>query len=604
MIRNATSHTMLSAPSGRLGLGWWLKGRELSLQVLLVTALHWLLRHLLSLVLIIAVLLLGRAGWDEWQAWQGIRAESAQLNDAEPTINASLQKLALEVNSRAAGLDVATLAKVEERITAVDSEIARRRLERQQFFGLAPILEGQTIVQARLRVLQIDGAIGLLQRERIWLQDAKLRCLDTQSAQAQRVELEKLRQRHVTLYLKWEAVGRDIDALEKERWVKSRIPGTAEYQRVQALIEHRSQLLVENQRADTDYRQQLAQVNGARNLPPLAALPLPTNAVKEALQPLHTRMDELRILERGNWVGKSWRPVKEVLPTALGILLGIMLTPIAIKALFYFVLAPLAARRPPMQLLPDSGGALTLETGESSVSRAITIDSVHELLVHSEFLQSASITGEKTTQWLLSRRFALTSLSAGMVALTRIRCDAPESAVISATHNALAEIGVLNLPAGSAVVMQPHNLVGVVQRRDTPLRITAHWRLNSLHAWLTLQLRYLVLHGPARLIVQGCRGVQLETGTGGRAINQAATIAFSANLLYSTGRCETFAAYLLGKQELLNDRFGISQGTSVSESGNVGFFVYEQAPYVHRKAGVTGRGLEGLTDSVLKVLGI
>ena len=154
---------------------------------------------------------------------------------------------------------------------------------------------------------------------------------------------------------------------------------------------------------------------------------------------------------------------------------------------------------------------------------------------------------------LLNWRFALTSLSGGMVALTRIRCDVPEMFVISATHNALAEIGVLNLPAGSAVVMQPHNLVGVMQQRDTPLRITAHWRLTSLHAWLTLQLRYLALHGPARLIVQGCRGVQVEPASGGRAINQAATIAFSANPTYSTQRCETFAAYLLGQQELLND---------------------------------------------------
>jgi hypothetical protein len=191
-----------------------------------------------------------------------------------------------------------------------------------------------------------------------------------------------------------------------------------------------------------------------------------------------------------------------------------------------------------------------------------------------------------------------------MVALTRIRCDVPESFVISATHNALAEIGVLSLPAGSAVVMQPHNLVGVVQQRDTPLRITAHWRLTSLHAWLTLQLRYLALHGPARLIVQGCRGVQVEPATGGRAINQAATIAFSANLRYSTRRCETFAAYLLGQQELLNDCFGRAPGAGVSEPGDVGYFVYEQVPRADRKAGITGRGLEGLTDSVLKVLGI
>ena len=53
------------------------------MQVLLVTILRWLLRHLLWLVLIVAVLLLGRAGWVEWQAWQSMRAESVRLNDAD-----------------------------------------------------------------------------------------------------------------------------------------------------------------------------------------------------------------------------------------------------------------------------------------------------------------------------------------------------------------------------------------------------------------------------------------------------------------------------------------------------------------------------------------
>lgn len=230
--------------------------------------------------------------------------------------------------------------------------------------------------------------------------------------------------------------------------------------------------------------------------------------------------------------------MQKVLPAAVLILRGIIVTPVAIKALFYFVLAPLAARRPPVRLLPDSEGVLTLETGVSSVSRAITVDSAHELLVHPEFLQSASIGGEKTTQWSLNWRFALTSLSAGMLALTRIRCEVPEIFVISATRHALAEIAVIDVPAGSAVVMQPHNLVGVIQRRDTPLRISAHWRLASLHAWLTLQLRYLALHGPVRLIVQGGRGARVVPAVGGRAINQAATIGFSANLPYATRRCE------------------------------------------------------------------
>ena len=71
-----------------------------------------------------------------------------------------------------------------------------------------------------------------------------------------------------------------------------------------------------------------------------------------------------------------------------------------------------------------------------------------------------------------------------MAALTRIRRDVTEMFVISAAQNALAESGVLNLPAGSTVVMQPYNLVGAMQGRDTPLRITAHWQLTRLHILL------------------------------------------------------------------------------------------------------------------------
>lgn len=209
------------------------------MQVLLVTVLRWLLRHLLSLVLIIAVLLLGRVGWVEWQAWQSMRAESARLIDADRSITASLQKLALEVNARAAALRTAKLTALEARITAIDSEIARKRLERQPLAGLAPILAGKSIVGAQLQAFQIDGAISLLQRERNWLQDVKLRLLATQSAEAQRAKLEFLRQRHASLYVQWQAVGQERDALEQKHRVKSHVPGTAEYQKIQALNERR-----------------------------------------------------------------------------------------------------------------------------------------------------------------------------------------------------------------------------------------------------------------------------------------------------------------------------------------------------------------------------
>ncbi len=111
---------------------------------------------------------------------------------------------------------------------------------------------------------------------------------------------------------------------------------------------------------------------------------------------------------------------------------------------------------------------------------------------------------------------------------------------------------------------------------------------------MELVLRFLIFHGPAKLIVKGCRGIRVEQAGKGRSINQAATIGFSANLAYSNTRCETFASYLMGKQELFNDKF----------AGENGFYFYEETPHFGKKTGITGRGIEGVTDSILKIFGI
>jgi hypothetical protein len=280
------------------------------------------------------------------------------------------------------------------------------------------------------------------------------------------------------------------------------------------------------------------------------------------------------------------------------------MVPIGIKAFYYFVIAPIASRYVGFRLLPDvSGvieGAAERMKGDfdrlkvSEVSHAVTIDKNQELLLHPEYLQSSANHGTKDTKWLLDWSYPLTSVAAGLFGLTRIRTESTDTIVVSATKDPLSEVGIISVPEGSALVLQPHMLIGVVHSTNVPIRISKHWRLGSLHAWLTLQLRFLAFHGPVKLIVKGCRGVRVEAAGNGRSINQAATIGFSANLTYATTRCETFGAYLLGKQELFNDNFG----------GGPGFYIYEEMPRGGKKSGLFGRGIEGLTDSLLKVLGV
>jgi uncharacterized protein (AIM24 family) len=290
--------------------------------------------------------------------------------------------------------------------------------------------------------------------------------------------------------------------------------------------------------------------------------------------------------------------VRANLPKAILILLGILITPSVIKTFLYFVLAPAASRLSPICILPNPNAPAPTEPRPSAVSMPIDVGLDEELLVQANFLQSSSLPARKHTVWLLNWQIPFASVASGMFALTSIRPEGatPTRVVVSAQDDAFGEVGAIEIPAGAAMVIQPRSLAGIVKPAGSAVAITRHWRLASLHAWLTLQFRYLTFHGPCKVILKGCRGVRSEEPQADqpRLINQAATLGFSANLDYRTTRCETFVSYLRGQENLFNDLF----------SGGPGRFVYEEVPAGDRRTGIAGRGLEGFLDAVLKAFGI
>jgi hypothetical protein len=295
--------------------------------------------------------------------------------------------------------------------------------------------------------------------------------------------------------------------------------------------------------------------------------------------------------------------IRKVFLNALWILVVVTLAPVGIKAFWYWIVAPAVETRPPTRLRPQAGvppRALSADARDlpsrekiSAVSQELSIGSQEELLVQPEFLQRSAARSRKSTQWLLDWRYPFTSLAARMVALDRIRATPDESFVISSRNDPFAEVGVLELAEGEALVLQPRTLVGLVQSIEQPIRIQRRW-VFSVSALITMQFRYLIFRGPGKLLVQGCRGIRVEQAGRGHSIDQGATMGFSPNLDYAPRRSETFGAYLLGTRGLFNDNF----------AGGPGYYVYEEMPYLGRRSGITGRGLEGLTDGVLKVFGI
>ncbi len=305
-----------------------------------------------------------------------------------------------------------------------------------------------------------------------------------------------------------------------------------------------------------------------------------------------------RVSANGSWGQKARLFAERIhVPAALQqagyALVAIIVSPFLIRLFCYFVLAPAAMRRPAVRLLATEESEVAIPPAErSATSVGVRLAAGEELLVRSGYLQTTSDAGGKGTQWLLDSRHPITSLVTGLTFLTRIRGEG-EITTVSAVRDPFAEVTVLTLPEGSACVLQPRALAAVVQPIGRRLRVTGHWRLLSLNAWLTMQLRYLVFHGPARLVLKGGRGVRVELAERGRILGQGQVVGFSTDLAYSVTRNETFWPYFLGREPLLRDRVA---------AGN-GVLIVEEAPMAGRRPGEVPQGIEGLIDAGMKVFG-
>ena len=152
-------------------------------------------------------------------------------------------------------------------------------------------------------------------------------------------------------------------------------------------------------------------------------------------------------------------------PRRSWILVLALLSPLLVKGITYYVIAPIAARRPPVRLLPESSGKISTSIGTtgnesgptmpSRVSLPLSLDERSELLILPSYLQGMPLNAQSDTKWLLDWSMPLTSLFAGMYRLTRIRPNSEERITVSSSLDPLAEFSLLDVPVGSALVLQP-----------------------------------------------------------------------------------------------------------------------------------------------------
>jgi hypothetical protein len=556
----------------------------------MATIFGWIARHALLFVLLLA----GMVAYSQFsrssQSSTRLEASINRIDGAETELRGDLEAL----RGRAVtGLQDQSLAAIDARLVAARTELAVLQRAKPRGADLLRAPQAAIVTGARHEI-----ASGVLEQEIAFLGALRANVADRGKALGLDGQIADSEARIAALDAAWRADAANIAALpsrlDPRRFVREglSVRDLADvYAERQAANRRDHAAVVAKRRTLVEARQRLGEIRA------LATPAVAVDRLETLLAPLQVAaaaqgqaLEASLEREARRW----WERLgidALLRPAALALAL-IILMPFAVRTLFYWVLAPLASLQKPITLL-EAAAPIPLPSEKSSVSKAITVANGEELLIKQGFLQTSSQQGAKATQWLLDASYPVTSLAAGLWFLTRIS-GGGGTTTVSAVRDPFAEITRLVLPKGAACVLQPRAIAGVVQPVAAPLRITSHWRLGTLNAWLTWQLRFLVFHGPADILLTGGRGVRVEPAEVGRNIGQDQLIGFSAGLSYSTGRAETFLPYLLGQESLLKDRIAAGSGILIAE----------EAPRAGQARSGIKRGLEGAVDAVLKVFGI
>ncbi|WP_395334366.1 hypothetical protein WBP06_18350 (plasmid) [Novosphingobium sp. BL-8H] len=552
------------------------------------------------------------SGQTAMQEVQQLRRDHAELTNGLKTLEKERARLVARYSPNATNLAARTdalaaqsEAELNRQVEQASNDLAGYQRERDQLRGTDPLIlvirgGSQKLVRHKTREMKLDVKIVETQNQLSLLRSAQS-LLSYRSAERMHDATEKAAQRCSAAS---GALGRyrkphfwtDNDSSSPfSRWLEDPAYGK--------LVDDRNRACSD---AETARREEQRLTGGGIAAKLVTATRVSKDQLAEnlgqSLAPTRQRAEQTKenlVRQGGTFFGKLqlWledHPLGGVFWKTVAAFLGVIAMPYLIRLLFWFVLAPIAERRPHIRIsVPGGEGRQIPLPDRSTTSAAVRLEVGEELLVREDYLQSTSHRGSKNTLLLLDWRHPLTSLVSGMKMLTRIR-GAGEVTTVSAVRDPFAEVTVLTLPAGTACVLQPRALAAAVQPIGRRLRITTHWRPFSLNAWLTLQLRYIVFHGPCRLVLKGGRGVRVERAEQGRIFGADQLVGFSADLAYSVARTETFIPYLLGREPLFKDKV---------EAG-AGILVVEEAPMAGSRAGEIKHGLEGAFDVMTKALGM
>jgi hypothetical protein len=249
------------------------------------------------------------------------------------------------------------------------------------------------------------------------------------------------------------------------------------------------------------------------------------------------------------WVLNQWARTWKWLAA---IALLVIVLPVGIRTVSYFVLMPMVSRaHKPIHL------ATGRETATASLCTAAAQRTLRIQLGDGEVLSARSehvrpVHGKIRSRLLYDWTSPFISFAAGLYGLSRVTGDASGSAATLATPNDpdsyLMRIDFEDHPG---VIMHPKHVVGVVGEPD--LQTRWRWGIQAFARW---QVRYIMFAGTGSLIVQGSGDVVATTPPGRPTkMDQNLVMGFDSRLSVRVNRTEVFWPYLRGRTPLVDDEF-------------------------------------------------
>lgn len=249
------------------------------------------------------------------------------------------------------------------------------------------------------------------------------------------------------------------------------------------------------------------------------------------------------------WVVNQWFTSWRWL---LAVALLVLVVPVLLRVVNYFVLMPLVSRAHRRVLLADEPASAAADLRVSEAQRTLSVELGPGEVLYARSEHVRPVQGKIRSRVLYKWSSPFISFAAGLYGLSQVfGQEGGSSATLATPDDPNSYLMRIDFTDHPGLVMYPKHVVGVLGSPTLETR----WRWG-IQAFATWQVRYIMFVGTGSLIVQGSGDVVATSPRGGSTrMEQHLVMGFDSRLTLGVNRTEVFLPYLWGRTPLVDDEF-------------------------------------------------